>query len=473
MKVIKETLSACPKCKKIIPARIIEQNNELIMRKKCVKHGVYEDKYWSAKTYFKFMKYPSMNAGVSNPQTKYSSCPASCGLCSAHKSNTILGIIDITNKCDLKCPVCFANAGAPRKEPSLEDLSKIMDAFRQEKPYKAVSLGLTGGEPTIRNDLPEIIALAKKKGFPHVQVASNGLRLAQDPEFFKSLQAAGLNTLYLQFDGVTNKTYIKIRGRKLLDIKKKVISNARSIGFKSIVLVMTVVKGVNDHEIGELINFAIKNSDVVRAVNFQPVAFTGRINKNQRKQQRITTPEVIKRISEQTNNKIKESDFFPGTYVEPLCVLHEELVKKSGVRFSFHPLCGACTYLYLKKENDYGVITELINAKKIYESLNKCLRLVRKNWLMKQFTKLYLVYNALRYTGGVFRRVLLNALFKNDYNALREFSNNTIFIGIMHFMDLYNLDLERLQRCVVHYGVIKNGRVRIIPFCAYNNFYRE
>ena len=170
-------------------------------------------------------------------------------------------------------------------------------------PLRVRAVGNSGGEPTLREDLLEIIKMEKELGFDYVLVLTNGIRIAEDIDYFKKLCDLKV-FIYLQFDGVTSEPYIKARGRDLWPIKQKVIENARKIGFDEVVCVPTVAKGINDHQVGEMIRYVAQNSDVIKHIVFQPVSFTGRIDRNKLKEMRITTSDVMRLCEEQTDGEI-------------------------------------------------------------------------------------------------------------------------------------------------------------------------
>src|SRR3989304_1465933 len=187
-------------------------------------------------------------------------------ICPEHKPHPALPIIDVTNRCNLTCPVCFANAAAAGYvyEPTREEIIGMLENLRANDPVPATALQFSGGEPTIRNELFDFVRKAKELGFRHVEVNTNGLRLSQTVDSCRELKNAGVSTIYLQFDGLTPDVYKFIRGVDLLETKMKAIQNLREAGFNSVVLVVTLVKGVNDTQLGDIINFAVKNFDVVR-----------------------------------------------------------------------------------------------------------------------------------------------------------------------------------------------------------------
>jgi uncharacterized radical SAM superfamily Fe-S cluster-containing enzyme len=246
-------------------------------------------------------------------------CPYDCGICPEHKSHTALAIIDVTNRCNLKCPVCFANAAAAGYvyEPSKEEITGMLENLRANQPVPANALQFSGGEPTIRNDLFDLIRKAKELGIRHVEVNTNGVRIAHEPEYAKQLKAAGVSTIYLQFDGLAPDVYKFIRGLDLLEMKMKAIENLRAAGYNSIVLVVTLVKGVNDSQLGDIIKFAAKNFDVIRCVNVQPVSLCGRLPPQDREKMRITIPDFMQLVEEQTKRRHQSLRLLPSPRRRP------------------------------------------------------------------------------------------------------------------------------------------------------------
>ena len=204
----KKTKSLCPECLKVIDAEIIEKDGKVLYQKTCPEHGEFFDTYWSdVEAYERFEKFSSNGNGVENPNTKEEKgCPFDCGLCPNHKTTTILANLDLTNRCDQRCPICFANSAAAGYlyEPTDEQIYKMLKTLRAEKPVPCPAVQFSGGEPTTRNNLPEIIKMARKFGFVQVQIATNGKRLAHDLKFCRELRKAGLNTIYLQFTNLQN-----------------------------------------------------------------------------------------------------------------------------------------------------------------------------------------------------------------------------------------------------------------------------
>ncbi|MCZ2809440.1 MAG: radical SAM protein [Candidatus Bathyarchaeota archaeon] len=470
MQVIKETKTICPECLKVLDATIFEEDNKVYIEKECQEHGKFREIYWS--DYEQYQRAETLRCdgdGLRNPRTETKlGCPYDCGICPEHKSHTGLAIIDVTNRCNLKCPVCFANAAAAGYvyEPSKEEIIGMLENLRRNDPVPPPALQFSGGEPTIRKDLFDLVKKAKELGFHHMELNTNGLRLAKSLDFCRGLLEAGVSTVYLQFDGLTSDVYEFTRGVDLLDIKMKALENCREAGL-SIVLVVTLVKGVNDHQLGDIIRFAIKNFDLIRCVNVQPVSICGRIPEEERKKMRITIPDFMRLVEEQTDGKIKVSDFYPVPTVVPISRAVGSLKDKDYVEFTAHPHCGMATYAFVEGDdlipiNRYGNVDKFIKSmEKVYEEAKKG---------NKRKAKLSLSLGALRHINfGLLRKYLLPILRTGSYESLGNLHRKMLLISSMHFMDPYNFDLERVQRCCIHYAV-PDGR--IIPFCTMNSIHR-
>ncbi|MDH5462177.1 MAG: radical SAM protein, partial [Candidatus Bathyarchaeota archaeon] len=464
MRFIKETRSICPECFKVLDATIFEEDNKVYIKKECPEHGEFQDTYWSDyEQYQRAEKFRHDGHGLNNPRTKTEKdCPLDCGICPQHKSHTGLAIIDVTNRCNLKCPVCFANAATAGYvyEPSKEQIIAMLENLRRNDPVPATALQFSGGEPTIREDLFELIRAAKELGFRHVEVNTNGIRLAHSVEYCRRLIEAGMSTLYLQFDGLTPEVYEFTRGKDLLQSKMKVIENCREAGSNSVVLVVTLIKGVNDHQLGDIIRFAAHNFDVIRCVNVQPVSLCGRLPEQEREKMRITIPDFMKAVEEQTDGKIKVSDFYPVPTVVPISKAVGALKDKRYVEFTAHPHCGMATYVFIE-DGEMVPITRHGNIEKFIGSMNKVYEEASKGH--KTRAKMRLL-GALRHTEfGLLRKYLWPILKTGSYESLGELHRKMLLISSMHFMDPYNFDLERVQQCIIHYAV-PDGR--IIPFCT-------
>jgi uncharacterized radical SAM superfamily Fe-S cluster-containing enzyme len=470
MNPIKSTRSICPECLQALDAEIYEDGGKVFIKKTCPQHGEFTELYWSDyDQYMRAEKFRFDGEGMENPRTKKEKgCPYDCGICPEHKSNTALAIIDITNRCNLKCPVCFANASAAGYvyEPTAQEVTAMLENLRANRPVPATALQFSGGEPTIRNELFDFIRKAKELGFQHVEVNTNGVRISKDLEYAKQLRATGVSTIYLQFDGLTSDVYKFIRGVDLVDTKMKAIQNLREAGFNSIVLVVTLVKGVNDTQLGDIIKFATDNFDVIRCINVQPVSLCGRIPQQEREKMRITIPDFMRLVEEQTNGVVKADDFYPVPTVAPVSKAVGSIKDKNYIEFTGHPHCGMATYLFVE-DGKTTPITHIANVDKFIEALKKVCEESQKG--NKNRAKLQLV-NASRHVKFSFlRKYVFRVLSEGSYESLGDLQRKSLLLTSMHFMDPYNFDLERVQRCLIHYA-LPDGR--IIPFCTYNSLHR-
>jgi len=276
------------------------------------------------------------------------------------------------------------------------------------KPVIPPAVQYSGGEPTVREDLVELVQMADEMGFMHVEINSNGIRMAQSPEYCRELKRAGTSTVYLQFDGVTPESYIYARGFNLLPLKIRAIENLHKAGLNSIVLVPVLIRGVNDGQVGDILRFAMEHHRVVRAVNFQPVSFTGRISKGEREKMRITIPDVMRLMEEQTHGLIKCADWFPIPAANPFSRFMGYLKDKKSVDFSTHPQCGMATYLIVE-DGEIKPITHYIEINQFIESLENGNRMIENGH--KTRAKIETAAKALQNIDlGLFRKHVLPVL---------------------------------------------------------------
>jgi uncharacterized radical SAM superfamily Fe-S cluster-containing enzyme len=469
--LLKKTKSLCPVCRAVLPADIIEEDGKIWILRTCPEHGTFNYLYWSdAEMYKKYDLFESVGKGVDNPQViaDADACPTACGLCNNHRSGTLLANIDLTNRCNLNCDFCFANARACGYvyEPSFDEIVGMLELLKNQKPVPPPAVQFSGGEPTMRDDLADIIRTAREMGFNQVQLASNAVKIAQNKEFAAELKAAGLSTVYMHFDGVTRET------NPLIKIHKKAIENCRLVK-QGVVLVPTIINGRNDHECGDIIKFAAENIDVVRGVNFQPVAFTGAASDDDVRHERVTIPDLADRIEEQTGGILRKEYFYPVPCVISISDLIENYTGKPQIKFTTHQHCGAATYCFV---TDDGLvpINKLLDVDEFFESVSKMSEKLEKGGSINKYVTLIEGVRGMHTSmkkgeegkTSLFWKLLGSALVKHDFQALKEFHWNALFIGTMHFMDNYNYDLARVQRCCIHYAT-PDGR--LIPFCSYNS----
>ena len=477
----KFTQSLCPDCTELIQARIYEENGKVYMEKTCPSHGYFRDVVYSdVRLYLKMEEWSfGDNRGVKNPAIANATrCPEQCGLCSMHTSHTGLANLDLTNRCNLTCPVCFANANAAGYlyEPSFDQVRKMLMALRAEQPVSGRIVQFSGGEPTIYPRFLDAIRLAKELGFSHVQCASNGIKFT-DLEFAQQSKEAGMHTIYLQFDGVCDEVYSRTRGESLFEKKLKAIENIRKAGMK-ICFVPTIVKGINDHQIGDIIRLALENIDVVSAISFQPVAFTGRIARKELEAKRFTQSDLAHAVADQTGITDAYNDWFPLACVTPFTKLLNAIRGEPTTMLSCHPHCSIGTYLFVDKNKKGTPVTRFIDVGAMFQEIEMAARKAEKA-RFKLFSKIG-AWNSLRRhfhedrapEGLTFNKFLetLQGMMDKDYGRgfaeQAGFSYKTLMVAGMHFMDHYNYDVERVKRCVIHYAA-PNGL--IYPFCTYNS----
>ena len=469
MKELEKTSSVCPGCYKEgkikkIDASIIEENGKIYISKNCKKHGSFKDIYFSdADIYKKWIKYKVTGRPAPDVKTKIFEEPA---LYDEHKSQSVLTNLLATNRCNLRCNYCFMNAGASGRvyEPTLDQIKELLIQARMQRPIGSKAIQITGGEPTIREDLVDMIKMAKEVGFSHVQVNTNGLKLADDIKYCRELKDAKTNTIYMSFDGVTKKT------NPWIEKNKKAIENLREVNLK-VVLVPVLIKDKNLHEAGKIVKFALDNMDIIRGVNFQPVSFCGRITKikdEKREKQRVDYVMMMESIEKEFDGKISRDDFFPVPFVFPISKLIELLKGETQVEFTAHPGCGGATYIFIENGEPIPV-TRFIDVERLIEFVDKESKIkgpLKKLRIASAFLRQ--IDNFVNYDkapGGFnLKKLLKDAAIGGSYDSLRGFHYKSLFVGSMWFQDVFNLNVDRLQRCVIHYTTLEG----IVPFCTYN-----
>lgn len=477
----KTTRSLCPECTQLIDARLFEEDGRVVMEKSCPDHGSFRDIVYSdAKLYLKMEEWTFGDSrGLSNPAvTTAKSCPEDCGLCNMHTSHTGLANVDITNRCNLTCPVCFANANAAGYlyEPDMEHVRRMLQALRDEKPVAGRIVQFSGGEPTIHPRFLDILRMANDMGFSHLQIATNGLKF-QSLEFAQQCKEAGLHTLYLQFDGTCDEVYRRTRGESLWEKKLACIENVKKAGLK-IVYVPTIVKGVNDDQVGNIVRLALDNIECSSGISFQPVAFTGRIARAELEAKRFTLSDFAHAMQEQTGITDTYRDWFPLSCVTPFSKLLSALRGEMTTHLSCHPHCSLGTYLFVDKNKRATPVTRFIDVGPMLKEMDLLARKAGPRKI-KFFSKLE-AWNTLRkffhedqapegLTFNLFLQTLQGMTDKRYGRGDKEksgFTYRTLMVAGMHFMDSYNYDVERVKRCVIHYAA-PNGL--IYPFCSYNS----
>ena len=436
------TLSVCPICKKRIPAERIVVGTDVYLNKKCPEHGEFSaiiwrgdsplfDMWWSAKQSAKALA---------------SDCPNACGLCRSHLNKTCCALVEITSRCNLRCPVCFAQSGSTANEPTVTELSAIFTRLVLDG---NTFVQLSGGEPTVRDDLPEIIAAARLAGCDTVQLNSNGLRLGREAGYAKTLADAGLSFVFMQFDGVTDAPFLALRGEKLLEDKLRAIDECGRAGL-GVTLVPTLKPRVNDHEIGAVIELGQSLSPVVRGVHFQPISYFGRYPTPPGDEDRITLPEVLTAIEAQTGGKFKVGDFIPSSCDHPRCGFHGDFVvlpqgKIMKLTKKYDPDACCCDDTSSTADSE-EIIAGSPNGRTPAYLKNRAF--VARRWKRSEGDE----QSPADVSGDA-----------PDMSAfLSRVKSHGFTVTAMAFQDAWTLELERLRKCSLH--VISGGKT--VPFCV-------
>jgi 7,8-dihydro-6-hydroxymethylpterin dimethyltransferase len=430
-----DTESVCPECLKRIPAERIFRGQDVYLRKTCPEHGLFETVIWRGAPQYATWDKPKIPVYPENPFTPLDrGCPYDCGLCPEHRQQPCCVLVEVTQRCDLGCPLCFAEAGDNQTvDPSIMTIKnwfhKLMAAGG---PF---NIQLSGGEPCMRDDLAEIIALGRSLGFTFFQVNTNGLRIAKEPGYLERLKAAGLSTVYLQFDGTQGVIYKHLRGRNLLEQKIAAIERCAEVKV-GVVLVPTVVPDVNSADIGNILQFALKYHPVVRGVHFQPISYFGRYPHPPQDCDRITLPEIIRLLEEQSGGLVRAQSFKPSSGENSRCSFHGNFVVMpdgSLKPLTHHEPKGCCSA-----------------PVKAEQGRKKAQEFVSRVWAAPK-------------TEEPPRN---NSLSLGEWDTfLTRARTHIIAISGMAFQDAWTMDLERLHECYI-LTVAPDGR--LIPFCAYN-----
>lgn len=439
------TLSICSTCLRRVDAKVIFEDGKVFMIKHCPHHGKEKvliatdiDYYKNTRNYNK----PSEAPLKTNTSTHYG-CPYDCGLCADHEQHSCLTVIEVTDRCNLTCPTCYAMSSPHYgRHRTLEEIEHMLDIIVANEGQPDV-IQLSGGEPTIHPQFFEILDIAKRKPIRHLMINTNGIRIAKDKEFTARLATYMPDfEVYLQFDSFKPEVLERMRGKDLTDIRQQAIANLNEVNL-STTLVVTLQKGLNDDEMGAIVDYAVKQS-CVRGVTFQPVQVAGRTDDFDPATDRITLTEVRQRILEQSpiwnaNDIIPvpcnpdalamayalkiDGEVYPLTrYVDPTVLLNNSkntIVYEQDERLHQHVL----------KIFSTGISTDA--AVNDMQSLLCCLPQVQAPGL--------------------------------DYT-------NLFRIVIMRFLDAYDFDVRAIKKSCVHI-VHKDGR--IVPFETMNLFYRD
>ena len=429
--IITRTESLCPVCLRKTEAFIVTDGTGCYLKKTCPEHGDFSAVIWRGSIPIEKWMRRRDKAHLKKTVTKVrNGCPYDCGLCEEHRQHTCTALIEVTQRCNLQCRFCFADSGASKDtDLSLEQIKTMYEVVLSVS--GTCNIQLSGGEPTIRDDLPGIVKLGKDLGFSFIQVNTNGIRLAQDEEFVQALKLAGLDSVFLQFDGTKDEIYQKLRGRELLTLKEKAITNCEKYHI-GVVLVPTLVPGVNVDNIGAIIHFALDHIRVVRGVHFQPVSYFGRMPHAPADGDRVTLPEIMEELERQTGGKVRAVDLMPADCENALCSFHGYFIRNAeGELMPTAPKTSCCC-----------------KSATAEEGAQKAVEFVAGNWSSRQ----------------PIQQKAESPLSDWD-EIINQIRSNSFSISAMAFQDAWNVNLDRIRDCCIH---VITPRGKLIPFCMYN-----
>ena len=454
----KMTMSTCPDCLKVLPTQVVFQDNKVYFLKHCAEHGasqalVSEDAeyYRNAFAYAQ----PGSMPHYFSTAIKHG-CPTDCGLCPAHQQHTCLPIIEITDHCNLDCPICIVD-NQYSNHMSVEDFRGIVDLLiRAEGTLETITL--SGGEPTVHPQFFELVDIGSRPEIGRVSVVTNGILLARSREFAQKVKERRLYVI-LQLDGFTDEIQRTIRGVPLMDIKHKALEHLAEFEIPTQIAYVPA-RGVNEHQLGDAVRLLMER-DHVLSLLIQPVARTGHggglfpVDP----MDRLTIPGVIKAIDEQTNGMVAREDFIPLPCSHPLCVSLTYLLKLTDGTYLPFP-----RFVDMKKHLDLFQQTATLEpSAKVESALQQA---IMDLWSAAgEMPNCDKIINAMR--RALLEMFPAKTMTRQELIGIAERQAKTIFIH--HYMDRHDFDLERLMKCCHHYPQIDG---RIIPACGFNMFHR-
>ncbi|HNP21042.1 MAG TPA: radical SAM protein [Panacibacter sp.] len=439
------TISLCPECLKRVDAKIVFQNDHVYMLKNCPEHGFSKVLIATDIAYYKNIRNynkPSEIPLKFNTKTHYG-CPYDCGLCTDHEQHSCLTVVEITDRCNLTCPTCYAMSSPHHgRHRTVEEVERMLDIIVANEGSPDV-VQISGGEPTVHPHFFEILDVAKKKPIRHLMLNTNGIRIAKDPQFTTKLASYAPDfEIYLQFDSFKPEVLQQLRGEDLTGVRLKALEHLNEVNL-STTLVVTLQQGLNDDEIGKIIDFALQQK-CVRGVTFQPVQAAGRLENFDPAKDRITMTDVRTKILDQTN-VFQPNDLIPVP-CNPDALVMGYALKLAGKVFSM---------------TRYVDPAELLNNSRntiVYE---------QDEALHAQMLKIFSTGISVDRVEENFKELMccLPQIYAPGLNY-----DNLFRIIIMRFIDAYDFDVRAIKKSCVHI-VHKDGR--IIPFETMNLFYRD
>ena len=442
------TRSICPSCRKVIDAQVILRNNKVYMRKRCSECGPFEALiYGDAEAYTSFGKYNKPGTIPLARGTEIrNGCPYDCGLCPDHQQHTCLGIIEVNSNCNMNCPLCFSEA-RPGFSLTLEEVEQMLDDLVRTEGNPEV-VQFSGGEPTIHPQIVEFIRAAKAREIPFVMINTNGKRIAHDDRFLEQLNKVR-PSLYFQFDGFDAETYRILRGEPdILDEKLRALDRLSQIGL-NVTIVPAIERGVNEHEIGKIVDFAIQHPAIC-GINFQPAFHAGRHVQHD-PMMRMTIPDVLNLIEQQTAGKFIASDFVPV----PCCF----------------PTCNSVTYAFVEGDK----VTPLPRIINVYDYLDYITNRVMPDFSLEVKSALEGLWSSSSVAGSQKSAEQLafscQACGVPESLTVGDLADHMLMIMLQDFMDPWTFNQKNLMKCCKEF-LLPGGKQ--IPFCAYNTLgYRE
>lgn len=439
------TISLCITCHRRLSAKIVFEQGKVYLTKTCKEHGFQKILIATDIEYYKQIRnYNKASEYARKPHTETEfGCPYDCGICPDHEQHSCLTLIEVTDRCNLTCPICYASSSPTHgRHRTLEEIERMLDVIVASEGEPDV-VQLSGGEPTIHPEFFEILDIAKTKPIKHLMVNTNGVRIANDPEFAERL--AGYMPdfeVYLQFDSFKPEALARLRGKDLTDVRKKAIGRLNALNL-STTLVVTLQRGLNDDEIGAIVDYALQQP-CVRGVTFQPTQFSGRLEGYDAGAGKLTPTEVRQKILEQTDV------FQPNDLIPVPC----------------NP--DALTMAYaLKLAGQVLPLTRLIDPEVLLNSSKNTIVYEQDAALHSYVMKMFSTGNSPLSASQTFNQLLCCLP-----NVVAEgLSYDNLFrVIIMNFMDAYDFDVRAIKKSCVH---IVDPSGKIIPFETMNLFYRE
>ena len=442
------TRSICPDCRKVIDAKILLRDNKVYMSKRCPNCGPFEALvYGDAEAYISLSRYnkPGTIPLAFNGELRQG-CPHDCGLCPDHQQHACVGIIEVNSVCNMDCPLCFASA-KPGFNLTLEEVEQILDDYVRTEGNPEI-VQFSGGEPTVHPQIIDFVKAANARGIPFVMINTNGKRIAKDDRFLEQLKEVR-PSFYFQFDGFEPETYRVLRGEPdILEEKIRALDRLASIGL-TVTIVPAIERGVNEHEIGRIVDFAIKHP-AIRGINFQPAFHAGR-HPNHDPMQRITIPDIVRMIEDQTGGKFRASDFVPV----PCCF----------------PTCNAVTYAFV----DADQVTPIPRIVNVNDYLDYITNRAMPDWDLKIKGALEGLWSSASVAGSEKSsdqiKFSCQACGIPEGVTVGDLAQNMIMIMLQDFMDPWTFNQKNLMKCCKEF-LLPGGKQ--VPFCAYNSVgYRE